>query len=64
MDMNYRGGMWEGGGVQDGVKRGKWDNCNSIINKIYLKKIINGNGKSERVHAKKMKLDHQLTPYT
>ena len=20
-----------------GVKRGKWDNCNSIINKIYLK---------------------------
>ena len=21
-----------------GVKRGKWDNCNSIINKIYLKK--------------------------
>ena len=21
-----------------GVKGGKWDNCNSIINKIYLKK--------------------------
>ena len=21
-----------------GVNRGKWDNCNSIINKIYLKK--------------------------
>ena len=20
MDMNYRGGMWEGGGRQDGVK--------------------------------------------
>ena len=36
MDMNYRGGMWEGGGVQDGVKGGKWDNCNSIINK-YIK---------------------------
>ena len=23
---------------QRGVKRGKWDNCNSIINKIYLKR--------------------------
>ena len=35
--MNYRGGMWEGGG-QDGVEwGGKWDNCNSIINK-YIKK--------------------------
>ena len=21
----------------EGIKRGKWDNCNSIINKIYLK---------------------------
>ena len=37
MDMNYSGGMWEGGGGQDGVKRGKWDNCNNIINK-YIKK--------------------------
>ena len=36
--MNYRGGMWEGGGGQDGVEwGGKWDNCNSIINK-YIKK--------------------------
>ena len=27
-------GMWEGGGGQDGVEwGGKWDNCNSIINK-------------------------------
>ena len=34
MDMNYRGGIWEGGG---GVGGGKWDNCNSIINK-YIKK--------------------------
>ena len=33
----YRGGMWEGGGGRDGVKRGKWDNCNSIINKYILK---------------------------
>ena len=24
-----------------GVKGGKWDNCNSIINKIYLKKKNN-----------------------
>ena len=39
MDMNYRGGMWEGGGGQDGVGGEKWDNCNSIINK-YIKKII------------------------
>ena len=28
------GGMWEGGGGQDGVEwGGEWDNCNSIINK-------------------------------
>ena len=38
MDMNYRGGMWEGGGGWDGVKEGKWDNCNSIINKYINKK--------------------------
>ena len=40
MDMNYRGGLWEGGDGQDGVEwgGGKWDNCNSIINK-YIKKI-------------------------
>ena len=30
----WGGGMWEGGGGQDGVEwGGKWDNCNSIINK-------------------------------
>ena len=39
MDMNYMGGMWEGGGGQGGVKWGKWDNCNSIINKTYFKKL-------------------------
>ena len=37
-----RGGgdcWWEGGVPGGGVQRGKnWDNCNSIINKIYLKK--------------------------
>ena len=38
MDMNYRGGLWEGGGGQDGVEwGGEWDNCNSIINKYFLK---------------------------
>ena len=38
MDMNYRGGMWEGEGWAgwSGVG-GTWDNCNSIINK-YIKK--------------------------
>ena len=38
MDMNYSGGMWEGGDGQDGVEwGGEWDNCNSIINKyIYF----------------------------
>ena len=41
MDMNYGGGECgrEGGG-QDGVEwGGKWDNCNSIINK-YIKKNL------------------------
>ena len=40
MDMNYRGGMWEGGGgrMEWSEGGGKWDNCNSIINK-YIKKI-------------------------
>ena len=40
MDMNYRGGMWEGGGGQGGVEwGGEWDNCNSIINKYIFKKL-------------------------
>ena len=29
---------WEGGSGQRGIKGGKWDNCNSKINKIYFKK--------------------------
>ena len=30
---------WKGGAEQRGIKRKKiWDNCNSIISKIYLKK--------------------------
>ena len=33
--------MREGGGRQDGVEwGGKWDNCNSIINKYILKNRI------------------------
>ena len=30
---------WEGVHRAEGNKGGKWDNCNSIINKIYFKKI-------------------------
>ena len=35
-----RGGMLVGGGCRAEWNKGekKWDNCNSIINKIYLKK--------------------------
>ena len=29
-----------GGAGWRGVKGGKWDNCNSIINKIYFKKCL------------------------
>ena len=34
------GGIWEGGWGAGwrGIKGGKWNNCNSKINKIYLKK--------------------------
>ena len=32
------GGRWGTG--QRGIKGKKWDNCNSIINKIYLKNKI------------------------
>ena len=32
--------MWEGGGGQDGVEGGGWDNCNSIINKYIKKEIL------------------------
>ena len=32
-------GWWEGGRGKTGIKeRRKWNNCNSIINEIYLKK--------------------------
>ena len=41
MDMNWGGGVMQMGGVvQGGGIRGvKWDNYNSIINKIYFKEI-------------------------
>ena len=40
MDMNYRGGTVGGSGCAGWsvVKEGEWDNCNSIINKVYLKR--------------------------
>ena len=34
-------GGWGAGAEQRGIKgRKKWDNCNSIINEIYLKIVI------------------------
>ena len=39
MDMNYEGGMWEGGGWAGWSGGGEWDNCNSIINKYVFKKL-------------------------
>ena len=40
MDMNEGEGNAGGRGSagQRGIKGGKWNNCNSIINKIYLKR--------------------------
>ena len=39
MDMNYGGNVGgRGCAGWSGVKGRKWDNCNSIINKIYFKK--------------------------
>ena len=39
MEYELRWGMLEGRGVQGGggIKAENWENCNSIINKIYLK---------------------------
>ena len=39
-----RGRIMVGEGMQGGggIKEGEWDNCNSIINKIYLKKKTQG----------------------
>ena len=39
MDMKYRGGCGkEGVGRMEWNEGGKWDNCNSIINKYIFKK--------------------------
>ena len=53
--MNYRGGMWEGVGGQDGVEWGvTWDHCNSILNKYIKKKKRKKNSpKPERQRAGK-----------
>ena len=41
MDMNYGGEGWrEGVCRMEWSEGGKWDNCISIINKIYLKNKI------------------------
>ena len=58
--MNYRGGMWEGGGGQDGVEWGEeeWDNCNSIINK-YIKKTKKQKNKKQ-TNKKKNKVNPML----
>ena len=33
-----------------GIKGGKWDNCNTIINKIYFKKSSNRNEEKNMSH--------------
>ena len=43
--------MWEGGGGQDEVEGGEWDNCNSIINK-YIKN--NNNNKTKQKTSTQM----------
>ena len=46
-----------------GIKRGKWDKCNSIINKIYLKKEIYCSTVLETRIKSKIKVlqDHSLS---
>ena len=34
-ELRGKGSGWEVGYRAEGNKGGKWDNCNSIINKIY-----------------------------
>ena len=36
MDMNYRGGMWEGGGGQDGVEWGGGNGTTVIAQSINI----------------------------
>ena len=63
MDMNNRGGMWEGGGWAgwSGVG-GKWDNCNSIINKYIKKKKKKTVNLSDSVKIWQMEFFLRQTP--
>ena len=61
MDMNYRGECGrEGVGRMEWSDGGKWDNCNSIINKYILKKrtfnrclleMLNGGMFTQKLHT-------------
>ena len=52
MDLNYGEGLLEGRGTRHrGAKGENWDNCDSIINKIHLKRII---GTPEEEKEKRM----------
>ena len=42
MDMNYRGGMWEGGGVRDGGEGGDGTIIAESIKYIKKKKVALG----------------------
>ena len=56
MDMNYRGGLWEGRGWAgwSGAKGGKWDNCNSTINIFKNKQKIEENQKAFKKSTKSL----------
>ena len=68
MDMNYSGGMWEGGGWAGWSGVGG-EMGHSIINKYIKKKKRKiasstiGVGRSGQLHAEKMKLNHQHIPH-
>ena len=38
LELKWENASGRGGAGWSGIKGGKWDNCNSIINKTYLKK--------------------------
>ena len=40
-ELRWGGCWWQGAAGQRGIKgRKKWDNCNTIINKIHLKTLV------------------------
>ena len=39
LELKWENASGRGGAGWSGIKGGKWDNCNSIINKIYCKKM-------------------------